>query len=297
MENNTIEKVLATQNTVENIDINGVPWMERKFKFPERTIRIGTTFSGIGSPEQALNRLGLKHKIMFACDIDKKVKMSYLLNYDLDESHWYSDVRTLDATPFKGQVDVLVCGSPCQSWSVSGKQKGLEDERGLLFYEFVRMVKETEAPVVIFENVENMVRHNKGESWKKLLTDLINETGYDFHYQVLDAQDYGVAQHRERVIAVGFRTPNPDFKYPAPIPLEKCMKDYLEDDVPSTGLVRRLTPRECLRLMGFPDTFKMIRKKDGSVDKAVYKQAGNSIVVDVMMALFKQIDPTLYAAA
>lgn len=275
------------------IDWTGQSWKERTFSHPERTVRIGTTFSGIGSPEMALQRLGLKHQIMFACDIDKAVKKSYMANYPINAEDWCDDVTKLDASKYKGKIDLFVGGSPCQSWSLCGKQKGLDDERGMLFYEFVRVVKECQPKVFIFENVDNMVHHNGGESWKKLLNDLQTEfkaagLNYDLHWRILDASEYGVPQHRERVFCVGFAKKT-DFLFPAPIKLEKSLRDYL-DDVEKNEKIHNLTARERIRLMGFPDSFKQV-----VTDNQFRHQSGNSIVVDVMMALFKQMDITKYS--
>lgn len=287
----TINPAIKSSNT--EIDWDGQSWVEKSFSHPERTIRIGTTFSGIGSPEMALQRLALKHKIMFACDIDKAVKKSYLANYSINAKDWCDDVTKLDASKYKGQIDLFVGGSPCQSWSLCGKQKGLDDERGLLFYQFVRVVRECQPKVFIFENVDNMVHHNGGESWKKLLNDLQTEfkaagLNYDLHWRILDASEYGVPQHRERLFCIGF-SKKTNFLFPAPIKLEKNIKDYLDDKTPS---IRTLTPRERIRLMGFPDSFKQVVS-----NSSFCHQAGNSIVVDVMMALFKQMDITKYGIA
>ena len=384
-----------------------INWKDREFRHPERTVRIATSFSGIGAIEQAFKRLKLKHKIVFAGDIDAKVKQSYLANYALDEEHWHSDIHEFDATPYKGQVDLFVGGAPCQAFSMVGKRLGLEDTRGTLFYEFARVVKECRPKVFIFENVRGITNHDGGRTWRVIL-DVFHALGYDIHQQILNAKDYGIPQHRERMFCIGFRRPT-NFSYPEPVPLEYEMYDFLEDYVsdkyflrekgvkfvtssknrekrytqinggvqlcqkrnqqfnwhgdfvfhpaageedydefvfevkdveekyylsdkvaryvlsPGTknfktrtetdlkvarpllqsmhkmhragvdnyvthkGRIRKLTPRECLRLMGFRDDFKVVVS-----DTAVYRQAGNSIVVDVLIALLKQMDVTRY---
>ena len=108
-------------------------WVDKEFKNPNAKVRIGTIFSGIGAIEYAFKRLNLNSEIVFASDIDKFVKQSYFANYDLDESHWYEDVHDLDGSKYCGEVDLLVGGSPCQSFSMVGKRRGLEDTRGTLF--------------------------------------------------------------------------------------------------------------------------------------------------------------------
>ena len=152
----------------------------------------------------------------------------------------------------------------------------------------------------IFENVDNIVRctntfdgKDEERSWPYLLNqmnDMFEEAGlnYDLHWRILDASDYGVPQHRDRLFCIGFLEET-DFLFPAPIKLEKSVMDYLDDKTPG---IRHLTARERIRLMGFPDTFEQVVS-----DAQFSKQAGNSIVVNVMEALYKQMDITKYGVA
>lgn len=344
-------------------------------------IKIATVFSGIGAPEMALKRLGWKHEIVFACDNDKYCRQSYLANYDLSDydERMYHDVedinRVYDLHKNREQnIDLFVGGSPCQSFSIAGKRKGFDAETGQLFFEYIRLVNELQPKVFIWENVKGVLTHDKGETWKKMLAEF-KATGYDIHYQVLNAKDYGVPQNRERLFVVGFKEVRTLWQFPAKIKLEKRLKDLLEDTVDekyflsekakitalepmritkkyvqvngdvaltqlakqrnlgdlvcvgllggnnaqgnrvydangiaccqasqtggigaTTGLyevaddiIRRLTPKESLRLMGFPDEFYNNCKSVGISDTQLYKQAGNSMVVDVLMAIYKAI--------
>ena len=290
----SLEAPILSSNT--GIDWEGQSWKDRVFSHPERTVRIATAFSGIGSPEMALQQLGVKHEIVFACDIDKPATKAYIANYPITKDKWYNDIRTLDATKYRGMVDLFVAGVCCQPWSKSGKLEGWEDPRGKLFKEFVRVICECQPKVWIFENVDNIVRCTNtidGEeqrSWPFLLnqmTDMFKAAGldYDLHWHILDASDYGIPQHRERLFCIGFLKKT-DFLFPAPIKLEKCVTDFLDDKTPGR---RDLTARERIRLMGFPDSFKQVVS-----DHQFSKQAGNSIVVTVMEALYKQLDVTQY---
>ena len=290
----SLEAPILSSNT--EIDWEGQSWKDRVFSHPERTVRIATAFSGIGSPEMALQQLGVKHEIVFACDIDKPATKSYMANYPITKDKWYNDIRTLDATKYRGMVDLFVAGVCCQPWSKSGKLEGWEDPRGKLFKEFVRVICECQPKVWIFENVDNIVRCTNtidGEeqrSWPFLLnqmTDMFKAAGldYDLHWHILDASDYGIPQHRERLFCIGFLKKT-DFLFPAPIKLEKCVTDFLDDKTPGR---RDLTARERIRLMGFPDSFSQVVS-----DHQFSKQAGNSIVVTVMEALYKQLDVTQY---
>lgn len=290
----SLEAPILSSNT--EIDWEGQSWKDRVFSHPERTVRIATAFSGIGSPEMALQQLGVKHEIVFACDIDKPATKSYMANYPITKEKWYNDIRTLDATKYRGMVDLFVAGVCCQPWSKSGKLEGWEDPRGKLFKEFVRVICECQPKVWIFENVDNIVRCTNtidGEeqrSWPFLLnqmTDMFKAAGldYDLHWHILDASDYGIPQHRERLFCIGFLKKT-DFLFPAPIKLEKCVTDFLDDKTPGR---RDLTARERIRLMGFPDSFKQVVS-----DSQLSKQSGNSIVVQCMEALYCQMDITKY---
>lgn len=393
-------------------EISTENWVEKEFSSPNKKIRLATSFSGIGAIEHAFQRLGLNHEIVFAGDIDEKVKESYFANYNISEENWHTDIHDLDATKYKGQVDILVGGAPCQAFSMVGKRKGFDDTRGTLFREYARIIKECKPKVFIFENVKGMLSHNEGNTWEVIYNTFKDYCGYDIHFRVLNSRDYGIPQNRERLFCVGFRKKT-NFKFPKPIELEYIMYDFLEDYIDTKyflkekgikfvtstknyqksytqingeialcekrnqqfnwhgdfvyhpqavdevfeekfnefvfdvkdveekyylsekvknyvlaggtknwhtstktdldvarpllctmhkmhragvdnyvthkGRIRKLTPRECLRLMGFKDTFK-IKVSDTSM----YQQAGNSIVVDVLIALLKQMDITQY---
>lgn len=391
-----INRFSDIQNTKANIDNSGFDWRIAIFSHPERTIRLATSFSGIGAIEHAFHRLGLRCKIQFAGDIDADCKKSYFANYPIEEDQWHTDVHDFNARPYKGKVDLLVGGAPCQAFSLRGKHGGFEDTRGTLFREFARLIIECQPKVFIFENVKGMLSHDKGRTWNTIKETFENDCNYDVYFQVLNGKDYGIPQSRERLYCVGFKKETA-FKYPAPIPLDKTVYDFLQtefnkkyllkakgvhfitesvnrkksytqingeiqlcqkrnqqfnwhgdfvfhpklrsdmakpssdetlfhvsdyeedyytenhpgmysvvqsgnsmvrmnpvsDDLVdiSEGRFRKLTPRECLRLMGFDDTFKIVVS-----DTAAYKQAGNSIIVNVLMALLKQLDITKYGA-
>lgn len=364
-------------------------------------IKLATLFSGIGSIEQALKRLNLEHEIIFACDNgdieieydsekelkkikamsnkkEKKeyvdelyssqsrkknfVKQSYMTNYKIKEEDFHLDVCLLDGTDYREQVDLLVGGSPCQSFSTVGLQGGLEDTRGTLFYEYARVIKEVNPKVFIYENVRGLTTHDKGKTWK-IMQKVFKELGYNIKQEILNAEDFGIPQTRRRLFVVGIREDIvrlKEFKFPK----KKSLKFYLPDiliskvkdgnfiskngeikiikdpgkidekyilspklkkyvmcsgtkgfktsleidrkiarTVLSTmgnrhragvdnymtdlGEIRMLTERETHRLMGFPDDYKIV------VSRAqAYKQAGNSIVVDVMLNVVKEIIKT-----
>lgn len=333
-------------------------------------------------------------------DKRNKVKKSYMTNYKVNEDDFHWNVAFLDGKQYTGKVDLFVGGSPCQSFSLVGKQRGLEDTRGTLFYEYARLIDEIKPKVFIYENVRAVLSNDNGNTWEKM-QQVFSELGYNFSWKVLNAKDYGIPQNRERLFVVGFRNDlncKVAFKFPDPIKLEKSMKDFLMDNAPggyflpkkgvefvikkknldkkftqidgdiqlcqkknqqynwhgdfifqseeeakknnipqlekyflsekvekyvlstgtknfyskpetdldiarpllttmhkmhragvdnyvtTNGRLRKLTPRECLRLMGFSDNFKIVVS-----DTAMYQQAGNSIVVDVLIHIMEEI--------
>lgn len=335
-----------------------------------------------------------------------KVKATYMANYKIDPKDFHWNISFLDGTQYKDRVDLFVGGSPCQSFSLVGKQRGLSDTRGTLFYEYARLIKEIKPKIFIYENVRAILSNDEGKTWEKM-KQVFNELGYNVYYQkngkpsVLNAKDYGIPQNRERMFVVGFRNDiklKKEFSFPEPVKLDKTMKDFLLDYVetryllppkgekfvtdkknlskrftqidgdiqlcqkknqqfnwhgdfvsvtlttdidktvkeldkyflsekvekyvlssgtknfyskPATdleiarpllttmhkmhragvdnyvhtgGKLRKLTPRECLRLMGFCDSFQIPVS-----DTSAYQQAGNSIVVDVLIHIMNSI--------
>lgn len=144
------------QNSPLNLD-NCNDWRQKSFSNPKATVRIGTSFSGIGAIEHAFKRLGLNSKIQFAGDIDEDCKKSYFANYEIDESAWHNDIHNFDATSFEGKIDLFVGGAPCQAFSIRGKRGGFDDTRGTLFREFARIVLECKPKIFIFENVRGIL--------------------------------------------------------------------------------------------------------------------------------------------
>ncbi len=336
------------------------------------------------------------------------VKQSYLKNYDISERDFHQNISFLDGQEYKKKIDLYVGGSPCQSFSIVGKRGGFEDTRGTLFYEYVRVLKETSPRFFIYENVKGVMSHDNGQTWQTM-KNTFEETGYKFKTYILNAKDFGVPQHRERLFVIGFKDVKDYDKFddPEKVKLTTVMKDYLEDNVdtkyhlPEKGIkfvtdeknltkrytqvngdialcqkanqqfnwhgdfieyctdeekekmskidgkyflsenvkkyilddtffmnnkasdklidldiarpltasmhkmhragvdnyisygksldpkfrkIRKLTPRECFRLMGFCDTFEFHVS-----DTQLYKQAGNSIVVDVLVAIVNQL--------
>lgn len=376
--------------------------IEDPIVIPNRKLNLGTLFSGIGAIEQTFLKLGLNHEIVFACDNGEReikqsreeineiisslpqdekesaianlylakgenyMEKSYKANYDIAPYRFYQDIRFLDGSQFQGGLDIIVGGSPCQAFSCNGKRGGFEDTRGTLFYEYARIIKESQPKCFIYENVRGMITHDKGRTWETI-KNVFQELNYDIYIHkdhngkespILNAANYGIPQNRLRLYVVGIRKdlklPRA-FSFPLPQKLKSEVKDYLlTTPIPQKyylaqkgfefvtthptrakvggkimncqkatqqfnwngdfifepldydrhtpeilqkayigewqeqkGVIRMFTPRECLRLMGFPDSFKIVVK-----DNLMWRQAGNSIVVNVLEAIMKQIIKT-----
>ena len=197
-------------------------------------VRVLELFAGIGACSKALERLGVEHEIVDAVEIDKYAIKAFnaihSTNFEpQDITKWDKDI----------ECDLIMHGSPCQDFSIAGKQAGGDKNSGTrssIMYETLRIVEKLKPKYVIWENVKNVLskkhRHNF-DAYQKAMEDL----GYVNYFQVLNAKDYGVPQNRERVFTVSIRDDhkstiierlNECFKFPARKPLTKKLKDILE---------------------------------------------------------------------
>ena len=177
-------------------------------------ITIGTTFSGIGAPEEALRKLNLGHKVLFACDIDKHAKQAYLANNLLDEKDFFDDITHMDVSRFQNKLDVYVGGSPCQSFSTYGKQLGLNDDRGNLFKHYIKIIEQTFPKYFIWENVSSVLTNDKGKSWEVIQNEFANlcngspARSYDIQHIIINSNEIGFPQNRSRLFVIGSRKDN-----------------------------------------------------------------------------------------
>ena len=161
-------------------------------------------FAGIGGFRMGLESLG--HECVGFCEIDKFARKSYKAIYDTEgeiELHDITKVTDEEWRKFRGKVDIICGGFPCQTFSIAGKREGFLDEtRGTLFFEIARAAKEIKPPLLLLENVKGLLSHDKGRTFRTILSTL-DELGYDAEWQVLNSKDYGVPQNRERVFIIG----------------------------------------------------------------------------------------------
>jgi len=196
-------------------------------------IKIGTLFSGgLAAVEWAMKYEEFKHEIVFACEWDKYARKQYLAFHGKPSSCFYEDVSDMDGSPYSGGVDLMVWGSPCQDLSLAGKRKGFDGEKSSLFREGARIMSEVMPKAFIFENVKGLLSSNGGADYKEV-EKTFREIGYHMAMKVVNAKHQGTAQNRERVFVVGFLDEDAyhDFHFAESVPLTKCLRDYLKDDV------------------------------------------------------------------
>ena len=302
------------------------------------SFRFVDVFAGIGGMRQGFESIG--GECVYSVEWDKYARETYEANFELPKG---SDVRDVTELP---DHDALLAGFPCQPFSIAGVSKkaslgrphGFMDlTQGTLFFELARLLKAHQPPVVVLENVKNLLRHDKGRTFR-VIKNALEELGYEVTHDIVDSRPW-VPQKRERVFIVGLHRdvydgrafefpeqPHPEdgprmaavletsvtAKYGKSEHVWKYLQEYHRkhaaagngfgfglvgpDDVARTLSARyykdgseilvrteegrpprMLTPRECARLMGFPETFEIPVS-----DTQAYKQFGNSVVVPVV---------------
>ena len=162
-------------------------------------------FSGIGGFRTAMENNG--HECIAYSEIDKHAIQSYQAMYNTENEIDLGDITNISQeylSHFKKDNDMVVGGSPCQAFSVAGKQAGFEDTRGTLFFEYAKVVKETQPKYFLFENVKGLMSHDKGNTIRVVL-ETFNELGYCIDFNVFNSKYYGVPQNRERIYILGKR--------------------------------------------------------------------------------------------
>jgi DNA (cytosine-5)-methyltransferase 1 len=184
--------------------------------------------AGIGAGRLGLENNGLTC-IGFS-EIDKQAEKTYRKFFGNEEIN-YGDLMKI-STKELPNFDMMIAGFPCQSFSVIGQRKGMNDERGQIIYGLIKIMKEKNLKYFILENVKGLTNHDNGNSLKVILNEL-DKAGYKVYYQVLNSIDYGVPQMRERIYFVGIRKDliSKDFKFNFPKKKPSSnVKDYLIDD-------------------------------------------------------------------
>lgn len=312
---------------------------------------LGSLFAGIGGIDLGFKKAGVE--TIWANEIDTYCAQTYRANHKTTKLI-VDDICNLQISDLQ-TVDIIAGGFPCQPFSIAGYRKGFEDDRGNLFFQIIRLLKELKTenrlPKVVFlENVKNLYNHNNGKTFK-LVREELRDLGYFVTEKILNTCEYGnIPQNRERLYIVAFLDEKKlkDFKWPNKIeltntldniinwngsvdkkyyytPSMKCYpllatnmtnsksiyqfrRVYIRENksgvcptltanmgmgghnVPlikdANGRIRKLTPRECLLLQGFPNDFII---PSTLCDSRVYKQAGNSVSVEVIYRIANEV--------
>jgi DNA (cytosine-5)-methyltransferase 1 len=197
-----------------------------KFKFID-------LFAGIGGFRLALQNLG--GKCVFTSEWDKEAKRTYKANFGETPFGDITKEKTKSYIP--DNFDILCAGFPCQAFSIAGKRGGFEDTRGTLFFDVAEIIKKKQPKAVFLENVKGLRNHNGGKTLATILNVLRNDLGYFVpEPEIMNAKDFGVPQHRERIYIVGFHpsTGISNFTYPKPLNKKVTFADVKEKNVPPT---------------------------------------------------------------
>lgn len=182
-------------------------------------------FSGVGGIEMGFSQAGFD--VTWANEYDSKAQQTYLLNHNnyLNKN----DISCLESDDIPNS-DVVLAGFPCQAFSLAGYRKGFEDDRGNMFFEVIRLIKERLPRVLFFENVKNLVSHDKGNTFKVIL-ETLHSYGYFVKHKVLNSSEYGnIPQNRERIYIVAFfnKSDYEKFSFPDPLKLVKSIHDVID---------------------------------------------------------------------
>lgn len=190
--------------------------------------RCASFFAGVGGIDIAFEKAGI-FKIVYANEIDTSPIKTYELNNKLRVDN--RDIKSVKASEIP-DFDVMLAGFPCQAFSLAGYREGFEDKkgRGILFFELIRIIKAKKPKIVFLENVKNLISHNNGETFKRIINELTNEKYY-IKYSVLNAMEFGnVPQNRERIYIVAFQDKDicDRFNFPKKINLTKKIDNIID---------------------------------------------------------------------
>lgn len=315
-------------------------------------LKLASLFAGIGGIDLGFELAGVEP--IWANEIDEYCAKTFIPNHPKTKL-LVEDVNKVTANDIPN-CDILGGGFPCQPFSVAGKRKGFDDDRGGLFFQIIRLIEELDKqgrkPKVIFlENVKNMYNHDDGKTYLHMKSKL-KDNGYHVVEKIMNTCEYGnIPQNRERLYIIGFLDENAKkrFRWPEKIPLTNTIDDVINwtgngipqkyfygptstcwnlltqnmtqnhliyqyrrvyvrenksgvcptltanmgmggHNVPlildDNNNIRKLTPRECLLLQGFPQSFII---PAGLTDSKIYKQAGNSVSVNVIRRIAENI--------
>lgn len=208
-----------------------------------KKINVGSDFSGVGAFDYALKKLSIQYNTIFACDMDKFARQSYIANHG--EPKYYPENVYERKIPIES-LDIFMTSPPCQAFSIAGNRKGKQDKRGILFFNSHEFIQKNKPRYFIFENVKGLLSDDSGKTFNEWIDMLGGKSvngnpvifpykhslPYHIYWKVMNAKKHGVPQNRERVFIIGIRDDEDNqFSWPKEIPLTKKLKDVLESEV------------------------------------------------------------------
>ena len=274
-------------------------------------------FAGIGGFHIALHNVG--GECVFASEWDADARTTYEANFKpispglFEAGNFAGDITKVakDEIP---DFDLLAGGFPCQPFSQAGHKRGFEDTRGTLFFDVAEIIAAKRPAAYFLENVRGLYTHDDGRTFAEIKRVLTDELGYSLFEFIVKASDYGLPQHRPRLFMVGFKDTSIEFNAPAKRDLAFTMSDVFGAPTEKTvgytlrvggkhsgindrrnwdgyivnGEVRRIGPKEGLKMQGFPEKFEFPVSTS-----AAMKQLGNSVAVWAVQAFAEQIASSL----
>jgi DNA (cytosine-5)-methyltransferase 1 len=262
-------------------------------------IKVGSDFSGVGAFDQALIKLGINYETVFACDMDKYARQTFIHNYG--EPKYYPENVYNREIP-SDSLDIYMTSPPCQAFSLAGKRLGKDDKRGILFFNSHEFIQVNKPRYFIFENVKGLLSDDNGKTFQEWINMLAgksvngapiifpheNSVPYHLYWKVLNAKHFGVPQNRERVFLIGIRddTDN-NFQFPKEFHLTKRLKDVLEENVDekyflSEKTIESMTLRtEKKKLQGCGFAFKPKNKNE--IGNSITTRAGSRMDDNFML--------------
>ena len=191
-------------------------------------MKIISLFSGCGGLDLGFERAGFD--IPVANEYDPTIWETYKVNHPSTKLI-EGDIRNIKESDFPNDVDGIIGGPPCQSWSEAGSLRGINDSRGKLFYDYIRILKSKQPKFFLAENVSGMLADRHSEAVRNII-EMFKECGYDLTVSLVNAKDYGVPQERRRVFYIGFRRDlGVHFKFPIGSTADDKKKLTLRDTI------------------------------------------------------------------
>lgn len=217
---------MNNSSNVLRIYENGVVESQLKHESCRDDLKIISLFSGAGGMDIGFHEAGFK--TVWANEYDKAIVPSfenYFPSVDLDTR----SIAEIEDSVFPDDVVGIIGGPPCQSWSEAGARRGIDDHRGRLFFEYIRVLKKVKPKFFVAENVSGILHSRNKDAFSNIVK-MFEDAGYDVFWKKLNSCDYEVPQDRERVFVVGFKTEiGVKFEFPEPITNKKNLRDAIHD--------------------------------------------------------------------